>query len=555
MFLKKTMKAITVPAMALCLALGFPSSPGARAEEKKAAPASGAAASADKGENDRAARESRRIKIEYADEPAIVLGPMKITLGQAIEWAVRQNFDLLAASYDVAMVDTAYNSFQKKFAPVLSADAGVSYAQLPASQRTFAGKSATQAGAGVGIYKNFSSGTTVAAGYKHEYLAKKMSGGITSQLFSGMSGPTNPHKPEIFFMVQQELLNNSFGINDRKIEKILKNATTMQKEGMILMLSVVVVQVVGEYWETVVAKVSLENAELQVRETKKVRDITARNAGYGLADDFQLNSYNMMLAVAEAKLAMARQAYRESLRSFLSTINMDENLDVTGTAVFSNNYRAVNVEEALKTAYEKRADYRAAVLSLENAKMSLEMATNNTLPSLNAIVQGKVSGENNNFAGSYGDIAQFKYPAIEGKLKMSYPIGDKEVYTRQRNARFKVKQSEIELEKSKRKIKDDIMNASDGIDTNYRFYQKAVEARKQAELGYQGMLRDLRLGRLNSAVVKNMLDGLIQTRDMELGAVVMYNVSLLSLDVARNNLFEKYNIDVDKYIPKDIKKK
>lgn len=549
------MKFITVPALFLCLALCLLPAPDARGEEKKAdAPSDGKTATSVDA-SARAARESKRIKIEYADEPAIVLGAMKITLGQAIEWAVKQNFDLLAASYDVAMVDTAYNSFQKKFAPVLSADAGVSYAQLPSSQSTFYGKKATQVGADVSIYKNFSSGTSVAAGFKHEYIAKKMSGGLTSQLFSGMSGPTHPHKPEIFFMVQQELLNNSFGINDRKIEKILKNATTMQKDGMILMLSVVVVQVVGEYWETVVAKVSLENAELQVRETKKVRDITAKNAGYGLADDFQLNTYNMMLAVAEAKLAMARQQYRESLRSFLSTINMDENLDVTGTAVFSNKYQAVNVEEALKTAYEKRADYRAAVLSLENAKMSLDIAANNTLPSLAAVVQGKVSGENNNFAGSYGDIAQFKYPAIEGKLKMSYPIGDKEVYTKQRNAHFKVKQSEIELEKSKRKIKDDIMNASDGIDTNYRFYQKAAEARKQAEMGYQGMLRDLRLGRLNSAVVKNMLDGLIQTRDMELGAVVMYNVSLLSFDVARNNLFEKYNIDVDKYIPKDIKKK
>jgi outer membrane protein TolC len=321
------------------------------------------------------------------------------------------------------------------------------------------------------------------------------------------------------------------------------------------MLSVVVVQVVGEYWETVVAKVSLENAELQVRETKKVRDITARNAGYGLADDFQLNTYNMMLAVAEAKLAMARQKYRESLRSFLSTINMDENMDVTGTAIFSNKYQAFNLEEALKTAYDKRADYRNAVLALENARMSSEMATNNALPSLTAVVQGKVSGENDSYIGSYGDIGQFKYPAIEGRLKMSYPLGDKEVYTTERNARFKVKQCEIQLDKSKRKVKDDIMNSTDGIDTSYRFYQKSVEARKQAEMAYQGMLRDLRLGRLNSAVVKNMLDGLIQTRDMELGAVVMYNVSLLQFDVARNILFEKYNIDVDKYIPKDIKKK
>ena len=81
-----------------------------------------------------------------------------------------------------------------------------------------------------------------------------------------------------------------------------------------------------------------------------------------------------------------------------------------------------------------------------------------------------------------------------------------------------------------------------------------MEARKQSELFYQGMLRDLRLGRLSSAIAKNGLDALVQSREMELQALVGYNISLLKFDVARNILFEKYNIDVDKYIPKDIKK-
>jgi len=540
---QRMIRTIAATAMLACMALCLLPGNGAQAQGKDAAG------------NGVAAQENRRIKIEYADEPAIVLGAMRITLGQAIEFAVKQNHDLLAAAYDVAMVDTAYNQFQKKFAPVLSANAGASYAQLPSSQSTFYGKKATQVGAGVGIYKNFSSGTTVAAGYKHEYLSKKMSDSFGSQLFSGMSGPTHPHKPEIYLMVQQELLKNSFGINDRKIDKILKNAMTMQKEAMIMLLSMVVVNVVSDYWTTVIAKVSLENAGLQVRETKKVRDITARNARYGLADDFQLNLYNAMLAGAEAKLLMARTQYRQSLRSFLSTINMDESLDVTGTAVFSNRYQPVDVEEALKTAYEKRADYRAAVMQLENAKMSLEMAKNNSLPSLNAVVQGKVSGENNSFGGSYGDIMQFKYPAIQGNLQMSYPIGDKEVYATERNARFKVKQSEIELDKIKRGVRDNILESTDYIEATFQCYQKAVEARKQSELAYQGMLRDLRLGRLNSAIVKNTLDALIATRDAELSSVVGYNQSVLFFDVARNILFEKYNIDVDKYIPKDIKKK
>jgi tetratricopeptide (TPR) repeat protein len=523
-------------------------------EKDKEGAAKNAALNTNNEAADQANRESKRIKIDLSDEPAIVLGAMKITLSQAIEWAVKQNYDALAVSYEVAMLDTQYNQFMKKFATQLAIEGGGAYVRNVPSQRTFAGDNITQAKVQGVLAKNFLSGTTVAGGLSYEYDDINRKGGLTSALFSSSLGPANPHKPSIFISVQQELLKNAFGINDRRIREIIKNESKKQKDKIVFLLSLIIVQVIGEYWQTVMGKVSLENADLQVKETKKVRDITARNAGYGLADDYTLNMYNSMLAGAEAKMAMARKNYREALRSFLTTINVDENTDVTGTAIFSNKYPAINVEEALKTAYDKRADYQNALKDLENAKSGLKIASNNALPSLVVEVNGKLATENKSFGGALNpDLRGVKYPAIEGKLKMSYPLGDNDLYIQERNARFRIKQAELQLNKYKRTVKDDIMNSADNIESSYRLYQKAMEARKQSELFYQGMLRDLRLGRLSSAIAKNGLDALVQTREAELQALVGYNISLLQFDVARNILFEKYNIDVDKYIPKDIK--
>lgn len=494
-------------------------------------------------------RDSKLIKIEKSEEPALMLGSLKITLGQAIEWAVKQNFDLLSVSYDVAMVDTMYNQFQKKFAPVLSVEGGASYMHSIPSMKGTAGIDVTQVKLGANIYKNFSSGTTLIAGLNHEY--DNFDRSKSSSLFSSMYGPANPHKPSVFVSIQQELLKNAFGYNDRKTEQILKNVTKMQKEGMILKLSLVVVQVIGEYWTVVMNKVSLENADLQVRETRKVRDITARNAAYGLADDFTLNFYNALLAGAEARITMARQKYHQSLRSFLTTINVDENTDVTGTAVFSDRYPAINIEEALKNAYARRADYQNAILSLENAKMGVQIATNGQLPSLVAEINGILKGEHPRLVSSYGNIGSFKYPAMEGKLKLMYPIADRDVATRARNARFQFRQAEIQLDKYRRNVKDDIMNATENIDSMYKLYQKSTEGRRQSELFYNGMLKNLKMGKLSASIVKNGLDALVQSREMELQALVGYNIALLMFDVARNELFNKYKIDVDKYIPRD----
>lgn len=507
-------------------------------------------------EKARAARESKPIKIELADEPALVLGSMKITLSQAIVWAVKQNYDMLAVSYEVAMLDTQYNRFLSKFSPYLFAEGGGAYSRNVPSQKTFVGTDVTQAKFKTALSKKFMSGTTLTGGVDYEYDAMNREGGATGSLFGSLMGPSHPHKPGVFVQVQQELLKNAFGINDRRTKEILKNESKKQKDVIVFSLSLIVVQVIGEYWATVMDKISLENAELQVKETKKVRDIIARNATYGLADDYTLGMYNSMLAGAEARMAKARQNYRQSLRSFLTTINVDENTDVTGTAVFCNKYPSINVEEALKTAYQKRADYISAALDLENAKLGLKIAENNSLPSLIASVGGRMSAENENFSEAFTkDFGQFKYPQIEGKLTMVYPIGQEYLYIKERNARFRIKQAELQFDKYKRSVRDDILNATDDIETSYRLYQKAMEARRQSEIFYRGMLRDLGLGRLNSAIVKNGLDALVQSREMELQALIGYNVSLLKFDVARNILFEKYNIDVDSYIPKDIKKK
>ncbi len=502
---------------------------------------------------------SRPIKIELSDQPALVLGKMRITLGQAIEWAVKQNFDMLSTSYDVAMVDTQYNQFLKKFAPTLSAEGGTGYSNNTPSQSFFLGNSQKETKASASIYKYFQSGTTVTAGVNFgrtgiskDYRANLIIPGITYAM-----GPNPAFKPGVFVSVQQELLKNVFGINDWKMEELLKNRAKMQKESVIFMLSIVIVQVIGEYWNTVMSKVSLENAYLQVRETKKVRDITARNTGYGLADEYTLNYYNSLVAGSEARVTLMNQKFRESLRSFLTTINVSENTDVTDTAVFSNQYPKINVEEALKTAYDKRADYRNAQLELENAKLSLEVASNNALPSLTASLTARSASESEKFAGtrgssgSVGQFSSFQYPGYEAKLKLTYPIGDKDAYTQERNARFRLKQAKIQLDKYTRTVKDDILNTTDNIETTYRVYQKAIEARRQSELFYQGMLANLRRGKITSAVAKNGLDAIIQSREQELQALVGYNISLLQYDVARNILFEKYNIDVDKYIPKD----
>ncbi len=499
----------------------------------------------------------RPLGVELADEPAVILNGVKITLSQAIRQAIERNHDIIAGSYELAMTDTSYRKFLDTYYFSLMAEGAVKYEKYPPDLHLQAGKTLTQVNTNLTLAKRFKSGTSLSATLYHEHAQKKFSPIVAPVI--GSPGilyiPTlqDPyyHQPALYLVLEQELLKNAFGSNWRRMEKILTNGQKIERETTLYMLSLVVVKVITDYWTVIVNQSRMENAELMVQETKKVRDITAGNVRYGLSDRFNLNYYNTLVASSEANLEQARQEYRDSLRNFLTTINMDPGTTVSGTAILSNKLLEVDFEESLKTAYRKRADYRSALLSIENAKMNLKIQKNNALPSLSLGLTFAPFSQDDDFVKSYGDIGSIKNPSIEGRIKLTYPITNNSHEVDERNARFQLKQAQIQLEKVEREVKDDIMSRVEQINTSYVLYKKAREASVQAELFYRGMIANLRRGRLSAAIVKNGVDALVQSRMGELGALVQYNVSLLMLDVARNELFEKYNIDVDRYIPKD----
>ena len=511
-------------------------------------------------ENDTAKKNSKAIEIELADEAAIIIGGFRITLSDAIKKAIESNQDILSGKYDVAMSDTYYEKYQAKYSPYFSASGGVSSTDYPDLMQSQTGKNKKAVNISASIAKSFSTGTTVAAGVNNTYSdITGMKGSTVIPDSSSKTGygimpytsDVKANNPVVYVTLEQELLKNAFGYNDRKQEKILQNTSQMQKEQIIYGLSLVVVGVIVDYWNVIVSKTQLDNSVMMLQETKKVRRIVADNVNLGLAEQFEINYWNSLIATSEASVAGSEQRYRDSLRKFLQTVNMPEEITMQEKAILQNKLPEINSEAALKNAYVKRADYLNALRTLENAKLQSEIDGNGALPSLTGSVTVSSMDYNTNTGDSYSNAATMKYPSYEAKIKMTYPLADSNQKVDERNSRWKVEQAKFQVDKYSRLVKDDITSKIEKINTNYMLYQKAKEARVQAEIYYGKMLINLRRGRFTAAVVRNSLDALINSRQQELQLLVLFNASLLEFEVAKNELFETYKIDVDKYIPKE----
>ena len=494
-----------------------------------------------------AQKKSKKIKIILGNENAIVIGGIQMTTGQAIKIAVENNKDILSQSYNVAMTDTDYKSFLSKYLLQVNGELGYKQQKYPQSMQFMYGKENTTVDGSIGLSKMFSSGTGVGLGLNHSYSKLKRD---TSQ-FGDIFGPNESHTPVLYVSLQQELLKNFLGYQDRRQKKILKNVAKMQREVTIYQLSNIVLSVIRDYWTVILNKISVENAELQLIETRNVRNITARNVRLGLADNFNLNYYNSLVASAESSLTKSRYDFKTSLRNFLTVISQKPDLKVTGSVVFSIKMPILKKEAALKAAYSKRADYLMAKLTLKNAKLDYQLQKNGDMPSLTASLNYNAMGVREKMGDAYGDSAGNKYPTIEARLKMSYPLGDTQQYIKIRNAKYNLKKARIELEKIKRQINDEVINSIEQITASYKLYKKSKEARIQSAIFYWRMLASMRRGRLTAATVKNGVDALIQSRIAEMQALVNFNLAKIQYLVVRNELFEHYKINPNDYIPKE----
>lgn len=484
----------------------------------------------------------RPVQIEVADEAAIVIGGVRITIADAIKTAIEKNHDVLSGKYDVAMTDSNYRKYQTKYSTFLSAEAGVANTEYPDMMALSPDypENKTTYDFSAAFMKMFSTGTTVTAGIKNNFYTSEEG-----------SNNSKTYNPVIFASIEQELLKNSFGYNDRREEQILKDAAAMQKNAIIYQLSLVVVNVIVEYWNVIVNKTELDNAQLMLQETKKVRRIVSDNVKLGLAEQFELNLWNSLVASAEAQLAQAQQKYNDSLRSFLRTVDMKGEISVEGRAILSNKLPEINTEESIKVAYTKRVDYLNALKKLEIARMQLDLNENDALPSIKGSITVSTMDLNTEMDTAYGNTTSFKYPSYEARVKMTYPLNDQNQEVNERNSRWQMEQARQDIKKYERIVKDDVTSKIENINTTYKLYLKAKEAREQAEIYYSRMSANLRRGRFTASMVREALDALILSREGELKALVYFNISLLQFEVAKNQLFETYNIDVEKYIPKE----
>lgn len=480
---------------------------------------------------------------EKQAEASFTIGGVNLTIQDAINIVLEKNFTLQSAKYDVIMSDTAARKLDKKFAPIVSAEGQhLNFSDSPLASNS----KGYQYNGALGVSKLFATGTTVGGGYRYQQLHSE------SSTFFGFPSPASTSTFNGYFInVQQELLKNSFGYADRKMEKIANKQAEGQRAYTVNLLSGLVVQALTDYWQVTIQKSALENAKLEEKSNRQVRSIVARNVSYGLGETYDLNNYNARVAMSTAKVSMTEQSLKNATRKLLRTVNMPVDTKVEGITNLVDTLPNLDANGALKAAMEKRVDFKNAKIENEVAEMQTDLYGNQALPSMSAYFNYVSQGTNQfiQFPG-FPSAGSLQSPQWQVGVKASYPLWDDEVKVNQRNAGMQLTQSRIKLQNLEQEIRDDVLTRLENVRLNFEVFQTSRTARKESEAFYSRMLARTRTGKLNFQLVGQALESMVASRQRELEALVNYNIALLQFDLAKNEIFERYNIDVEKILAK-----
>jgi outer membrane protein TolC len=481
-----------------------------------------------------------------------------LTLKEAVQKAVENSPEIKSNVYELSKADTGFLKSQSKYSWRLVGGVDSSKQILPDNQLNFfSGTKISNDKIFAGIEKMFTTGTY----FKVEASTIRFDSNAFEDpiryagTFRALALPPL-YTGAITVTLSQDLLKNSFGVQDRNLQKILEHQSEIAKLDISYKLSNLIVNTMVSYWAYVVSDTSLKTYEQLQRNTRNIRDLTVQKTRLGLSENFEINQWNALLSQTESQMERTMLEREENRRKLIRVLGLEPDVELGQISDLKEDIpKDIDIEKDLQYAFENRTDWKSLTLKKEIVSMSEKSAKDNALPSVKLNLVGSAKGQNlaapqNNYLDTGEGVFSRKYYEATANLKVSYPIADSGVRADLRDAKISGLQVSLQESDLKREIEDDLQIKYKTVLVGHKILQNAVKTKKQSEAYYNGLYNGFRQGRFNAVAVKNALDTLVQNQLAETQARINFNIDLLRYEIARNSLLKNYEIDVEQIMPR-----
>jgi outer membrane protein TolC len=367
--------------------------------------------------------------------------PVPMSLQEIIHRTVTNNLDIRVASYDTAIDQTRILEAEANFDPSVFADASVERIDkdTPGVDSAIPGKTAgfnsTNANVFTGILTRLDQETisTVDVGIRQNLPTGgkiEVKETWTNNYFDPARGLLNPYyQNDLTMQLTQPLLQNyGIAVNRARIT-IAVNNQRISLLDFRKTLEETILKVEQTYWQLVQAERDLQTTKDLVAASERTTDILKKR----MAND--VTAIPVQESIAQTYSRRVTQVQLENhvadLSDQLKQLMNDPRYPISSAGIITPTDSGTeeplhfNLDDQIEAALGNRLELGQQQVRVESSETAVDVARNNLLPQLNALITGGVDGLGSNFGNSMESQGQFNRLGYSLGLQFVFPLGNR----------------------------------------------------------------------------------------------------------------------------------
>ncbi len=479
-----------------------------------------------------------------ADESGDV-GELRLALREAVVLALKNNLDIAIAAYNPKIksenIDIAKAVFDPTFSLTLDANRTVT--------PTFNVLQGTQ----VSIIENRDVNTSIVqklpfgASYTLSMTNNRFD---TNSAFAQPPNGLNPsYKSFVVLSITQDLLKN-FGVDVNIAPiKIARNDQAISVTQLRQQANQVITNVHNAYWNLVFAIDNLEVQKRSLRLARELEDLNKARVRAGVAAPVEVTQAEAQAAARVQDVILAEKAVKDAEDQLTLIINFPDGERIWARTILPTDRLPfeeiqINTDASIQEALEKRPEYAAAKLTLQNTDLDLRVKRNQLLPSLQ--LQGNVglNGLNGSTGGDLDRLTSGDFTQWSAALVLTYPLGNRSARSALNQAKLSHAQAGTSLLNLKRQIISQVREAVRRVEADVRRVEATRAARALAEEQLRVEQKRLEAGVTTTFNVLSFQRDLAAAQASEIQAITTYNQDLANLELQKGTILETNHLEL-----------
>ncbi|HQY06348.1 MAG TPA: TolC family protein [Lacunisphaera sp.] len=467
--------------------------------------------------------------LAQATTPAPAPAGPELTLEQCIARALARNFTLEIGRYAPAIAKDSIEIAQAGYQPQLSITGATGENSSP-------GFDSRSSNLRVGITQELYTGTTLSASSR---LDRSSSDPFTV-------GALNPaYDADLTLSARQSLLRG-FGtaINRANLDRAKIGLDRANLDLKATALDVIQ-DTENAYYNLAFAREQLAVRNFSYALAQRLFDEAKIRRDTGVATNLDVLQAEVGVANARRNALLAEQSAKDrqdALLGLLGQFQPDETLgsvrfaDVTeATPVFASSYQM---------AKQHQPDYLSSAAAIEQLKLDLKTAKDDSRPDLTVGAALGLSGTNGSGQDAFGDALDRQRNSWQVDFAFNYPWGQTSGKARYRQSLAGLSREQVRLKQLEQNIELQVRSAVRSVETNLESVKIAILAARLSEQQYELEKAKFDAGQSTSRRVLEAQDDLESARVSELQAKVSLHTAISGLHRIEGSSLQRYSVNL-----------